>query len=123
MPDKTYRIFLASSFELKEDREQFELFVGRQNNLLKDRHVYLQTVLWEDIGAAVYPTQKQDHYNKELKTCDIFVMLYWSKVGKYTSIEFEMALAQFRYTETHPQIFLYEKTSPQPASQTKKDKQ
>jgi len=123
MPDKAYRIFLASSYELKEDREQFEIFIGRQNNLLKDKNVYLQTVLWEDIGAEVYPTHKQDHYNKELKTCDVFVMLYWSKVGKYTHVEFEMALAQFRYTEYHPKIFVYRKTALVPATQTDGDKQ
>jgi hypothetical protein len=122
MPNQIYRIFLASSNELQEDREQFELFIGRQNNLLKNKHVYLQTVLWEDIGDQVYPTDKQNHYNEELKTCDIFVMLYWTKAGKYSNIEFDLAFAQLRYTGKHPVMFVFEKTAPPTKSVSSKDK-
>ena len=120
---QTYRIFLASSYELKADREQFEIFINRQNNALKDKGVFLHLVLWEDIGSEVYPTHKQDHYNRELKTCDIFVMLYWSKVGKYTNIEFERALGQFRYTEHNPKMYVFEKKAPPPTIQTEADKE
>ncbi|MCR8558527.1 ATP-binding protein [Mucilaginibacter sp. BJC16-A38] len=119
---QTYRIFLASSYELKADREQFEIFIARQNNLLKDKNVYLQVVLWEDIGGEVYQTHKQDHYNKELKSCDIFVMLYWSKVGKFTNIEFDRALGQFRFTDHNPKIYVFEKIAPLPKTQNDVDK-
>jgi len=120
---QTYRIFLASSYELKADREQFEIFINRQNNLLRAKGVFLQLVLWEDIGGEVYETHKQDHYNEELKTCDVFVMLYWSKVGIFTNIEFDRALAQFRYTSRHPKMYVFEKAPPMPATQTPADKE
>ena len=123
MPDKTYRIFLASSFELNEDREQFEIFINRQNNILQKKNVYLQLVLWEDLGDEVSLTHKQDDYNEALKTCPIFIVLYWTKMGKYTNIEFDMALAQFRSTGKQPKIFVYEKTAPAPGTVTAADEQ
>ena len=34
---KPIKIFLASSSELKTEREQFEIFINRKNNILKKR--------------------------------------------------------------------------------------
>jgi hypothetical protein len=46
---KTYRIFLASSFELKDEREQFDFFIGRENKRLDSKNVTLQLEVWEDM--------------------------------------------------------------------------
>ena len=123
MQDHNYKIFLASSSELIEDRKAFEIFINRQNNILQKKNVFLQLVLWEDLGDEVSLTHKQDDYNEALKTCDIFIVLYWTKMGKYTNMEFDMALAQFRSTKKQPKIFVYEKTAPAPGTVTEADKQ
>ena len=41
---------------------------------------------------AVSQTRLQDEYNKAIKECDIFLMLFFTKVGKYAEEEFEKAL-------------------------------
>ncbi|MDB4921643.1 MAG: Tetratricopeptide 2 repeat protein [Mucilaginibacter sp.] len=122
MHKKIYSIFLASSSELAEDRKEFELFVNRQNKLLNKKNIFLDLVIREESGDTVSLTQKQDDYNKELKTCDIFVVMYWTKVGTCTNIGFDMAWAQFRYTGKHPRIFVFEKTAAPLKPVSNKDK-
>ena len=100
------RIFLASSQELKEDRQQFEIFVNRKNKELVTKGVFLELVIWEDFLDALSPTRLQDEYNKAIRESEVFVMLFATKVGKYTEEEFETAFGQFRAT-SKPIIFTY----------------
>jgi hypothetical protein len=102
----TKKLFLASSSELKEDRIEFELFVGRKNRDLVARGVFIELVVWENFLDAVSQTRLQDEYNKEVRNCDIFVMLFWTKVGKYTEEEFETAFGHFK-SNNKPLIFTY----------------
>jgi hypothetical protein len=51
----------------------------------------------------------QSEYNKAIKDCDIFVLLAFNKVGKYTAEEFGSAFGQFSETQK-PFIFTYFKT-------------
>lgn len=100
------RIFLASSAELRTDRDAFRLFVGDLNKRWHERGIFLEVTVWEDFDDAMSPTRKQDDYNAALRECDLFVMLYWTKVGKYTREEFEAAHAQFKATR-RPLVYTY----------------
>lgn len=100
------KIFLASSSELKEDREAFEIFINRKNKDWVTKGVFLELVLWEDFLDAMSPTRLQDEYNRAIRECDLFVMLFFTKVGKYTEEEFETAFGQFQATRK-PFIFTY----------------
>lgn len=106
---RTVRIFLASSAELAEHREKFELFIGRLNNRpfwRDDRGIEFDVVLWEDLGSVMSPTRSQDGYNHEIDSCVLFVVLYRSKVGKYTAEEFDKAHGRFKTTGS-PKIWTY----------------
>jgi hypothetical protein len=102
----TKKIFLASSAELKEDRKEFEIFIGRKNKEWVDKGVFLELVIWEDFLDAVSKTRLQDEYDKAIRQCDLFVMLFWTKVGQYTEEEFATAFGQFKATNK-PFIFTY----------------
>ena len=104
------KLFLASSSELKEDREQFEIFINRKNKDWIDKGIFLDLIIWEDFLDAVSQTRLQDEYNKAIQECDIFVMLFATKVGKYSEEEFETAFGQFK-TTNKPFIFTYFKDS------------
>lgn len=112
---QTIRIFLASSAELKDDRDQFEIAVNRKNKEWVKRGIFLELVVWEDFIDAVSRTRLQDEYNQAIRGCDLFVMLFWTKVGQYTEEEFETAFAQFQAT-AKPFIFTYFKDAPSPGS-------
>lgn len=102
-------LFLASSKELAADREKFEVFIRRKNNeWQKDGKPYLKLELWEDTSTAMSRTRSQDEYNKIIPTSDIFVMLIWTKVGKYTLEEYTMAKKRFKETGK-PKVYVYQK--------------
>jgi hypothetical protein len=103
---QTIKIFLASSAELKSDREQFELFLNRKNKQWVNQGVFLELIIWEDFLDAMSQTRLQDEYNKAIRECDLFVMLFFTKVGKYTEEEFETAFKEFKSTNK-PFIFTY----------------
>jgi hypothetical protein len=102
----TKKLFLASSAELKEDRKEFEIFIGRKNKDWVAKGVFLELVIWEDFLDAVSETRLQNEYDKAIRECDLFVMLFWTKVGQYTAEEFETAFGQFK-TTNKPFIFTY----------------
>ena len=117
----TKKLFIASSSELKNDLEQFEILVNRKNKDWVAKGVFLDLVIWDDILDAMSQTRLQDEYNKAIRECDLFVMLYWTKVGQYTEEEFETAFGQFKSTNK-PFIFTYFKDAEiSVASANKKD--
>jgi hypothetical protein len=105
------KIFLASSAELVDHRRALELSIARKNDSWVDRGIYLDLVIWEDFLDTVSATRQQDEYNKAITTCDIFVMLYFTKVGKYTAEEFEVAYRQFKATGK-PAIYTWRNDAP-----------
>jgi len=111
---RTIRIFLASSSELKADREAFEIEINRKNKLLKDKGVFLELVNWEDLSAKMSLTRSQDEYNKQIGATDLFVLLAWNKVGKYTEEEFDVAYRLFK-SSGKPSIFTWFKEPPKAA--------
>jgi hypothetical protein len=102
----TIKVFLASSSELKDDRRAFEIFINRKNKEWVARGVFLELVLWEDFLDVLSKTRLQNEYNDAIRGCDIFVMLFWTKVGPYTEEEFETAVGQFKAKEK-PFILVY----------------
>jgi hypothetical protein len=105
------KIFLASSSELEQDRRDFEVFISRKNTDWINHGVFLQLVVWENFLDFMSNTRLQDEYNKEICRSDVFVMLFWKKVGAFTEEEFETAFGQFKVTN-RPFIFTYFKNAP-----------
>jgi len=102
----TTKIFLASSSELEDDRREFEIFINRKNKDWVGKGIFLELIVWEDFLDAVSKTRLQDEYNQAIRECDVFVMLFCTKVGPYTEEEFETAFGQFQATHK-PFIFTY----------------
>jgi len=90
------KIFLASSEELREDRRAIEIFMSRENKKWKDKGLFFELVIWEDFLNAVSQTSLQDEYNAAIRTCDMCIVLFYTKVGRYTHIEFETAYQHFK---------------------------
>ncbi len=108
---KHIKIFLASSSELKEEREQFEIFIHRENQRLYKNGVFMELIVWENFIDAMSQTRLQDEYNLAVKNADIFVSLFFTKAGKFTQEEFETAFGQFEKTGK-PLVYTYFKDAP-----------
>lgn len=114
------KIFLASSSELKDDREQFEIFINRKNKEWVSNNIFLHLNIWEDFIDAMSQTRLQDEYNKTITECDIFIMLFFTKVGRHTKEEFTTAFGQFKETNK-PLIYTYFKDTEIRSSDINKD--
>ncbi|AYL97792.1 hypothetical protein [Mucilaginibacter celer] len=106
MSRQTIQIFLASSSELKADREQFMLFINDENIRLNAAGIFLKVVCWENFPNAMSAAGLQAEYNNALRGCDMAVFLVFSKVGKYTNQEFDVAMDAFS-TGQAPKIWTY----------------
>jgi len=100
------KIFLASSEELKDDRRAFELMLSRLNQDWLQRDIMFNLVVWENFIDAMSKEGIQKEYNKAIADCDVFVMLFFTKVGRYTLEEFEAAFAHIK-AGARPHIYTY----------------
>ena len=103
---KIIKILLASSSELKDDREQFEIFINRKNKEYIKKDIFLELVIWEDFLDAMSATGLRNEYNKAITDCDVFVSLFKTKVGQYTEEEFTQAFKTFKINN-RPLIYTY----------------
>lgn len=103
---RTIKLFLASSAELSQDRDSFELYFRQQNDRYRKAGFYLEIIRWENFLDAMSSSRLQDEYNKAVRACDVFLSLFCTKTGKYTEEEFDTAFAQFQATG-RPYIFTY----------------
>ncbi|WP_350131917.1 COR domain-containing protein [Nitrosomonas sp.] len=108
---KTVKIFLASSKELRDDRNDFDLYFRQLNDRLRKRGIYLEIFRWENFLDAMSGTRLQDEYNKEVQACDIFVSLFMTKTGSFTEEEFDVAYQAFQ-KNGKPHIYTYFKDAP-----------
>jgi len=118
---KTYRIFLASSFELKTERLEFAAFIHNYDKELKKYNFQLEVDWWEDMDDHVNNDRKQSDYNEALKASHFLVMLFWTKVGKFTFEEFELGRKSCAETGL-PYVYCYEKAClPEQEQSSKKE--
>ena len=103
---KTVKIFLASSNELKDEREKFRNFISTENDRLHKKGIYFQIVQWEYFLDEISNSRLQDEYDIKLKECDIALCLFFTKVGKFTEEEFETAYTKFK-SDGKPKIWTY----------------
>lgn len=108
--ERTIKIFLASSEELKSERDEFDLFVRQQNDKYRKQGIYLKIIRWENFLDAMSTACLQDEYNQAVCNCDIFVSLFFTKTGKFTEEEFDTAYGRFLQAEK-PAIYTFFKNA------------
>lgn len=88
---KTIKVFLASSEELKDEREKFGNFIRRLDDIYLKRGIHVQLFVWEDMDPCYNNVRKQDEYNARIRESQIFVALFYTRAGEYTLEEVEIA--------------------------------
>lgn len=114
------KLFLASSNELEKEREKIEIAISRKNDALRKQGFLVDLLIWEDGKHIAKSLRSQDNYNLEIEECDLFVMLFYSKVGKYSSEEFEKAKSLFD-KGAMPRICILQKDKDLPKNQSEED--
>ena len=94
--NKIFKIFLASSEELKGERIAFGDFIRSLNDTYMPRGIWVRLFKWEDYDAAYNDGRKQDEYNDNVEESIMFLSLFYTKGGKYTIEEFDVARRAYR---------------------------
>lgn len=109
----TIKIFIASSYELSEQRILIGDYIRRLSYDYSPRGIRLRMSCWEDFYPEYTGKSKQQEYDEQLiRTCDIFIALFRVRCGKYTQHEVHYALGlnkechilQLPTTESHNEL-------------------
>jgi len=109
-----YKIFLASSAELDSDKEAVERFISRKNKELYKKRIFLELSTWKDFISAMTEEHTQESYNRYIRSCDIAIFLFHTKLGRFTKEEFDVAHEAFLTHSGHvkkPLIYTYFKSA------------
>ncbi|MCB9090446.1 MAG: leucine-rich repeat domain-containing protein [Calditrichae bacterium] len=88
---RTVKVFLASGSDLSKEREELKnLFYDETKNYILDS-IFLDLIMWEDLNHSFHEDRIQNRFNDKLRECDIFISMFWKRVGKFTKEEFEAA--------------------------------
>lgn len=86
---KKFKVFLASSSELNEEREAI---INHMNSYISCV-VDFELIIWEDMSKTFTRNGIQiDVINPVLEDCDVVIILFNSKIGKFTKEELNIAL-------------------------------
>ena len=104
---KDISIFLASSKELQTERDCIDLLIAKMNRSLHKKGLFLNLIKWEEQNAAFNKTRKQEDFNKIMLTCDVVIVLFYQKVGKFTHEEFRRAYESLKHGNKPSYLFVY----------------
>ena len=103
---KTIKVFLASSNELKEEREKFGNLIRRLDDIYIKRGIHIQLLVWEEMDPCYNNCRKQNEYNAWIRESQIFVALFYTLAGQYTLEEIEVARKE-RSQREEPQLMIF----------------
>lgn len=103
----TVKVFLASSKELREDRDAIANLVRSLNDYYYEKGLYIKLFRCEDEDDKLNG-RKQDEYDDFVRDCDIFIGLFWTKAGEFTIEEFNVAKQAYDINK-RPAIYVYMK--------------
>ena len=104
---KNITVFLASSDELKNDRNSFHSLVASLDEIFESRGYRIRCRRWEDFSAFCTGSRTQDDYNRIVRASDICICMFHRKAGEYTIEEFNQALDEYVKNQSHPKTFVY----------------
>ncbi len=106
---KTIRIFIASSEELYDDRNVISLFIEQLNEIYQSKGLQFKVVRWENLNPAYEGVRKQSEYNDKVRNSQLFIALFYHKVGMFTLEELSVAQESLKETGS-PAICFYIKS-------------
>ena len=104
---KNITVFLASSDELKNDRNSFHSLVASLDEIFEPRGYRIRCRRWEDFSAFCTGSRTQDDYNRIVRASDICICMFHRKAGEYTIEELNQALDEYVKSQSHPKTFVY----------------
>ncbi len=104
------KVFLASSIELKKERKKInDSLYELSKKTVPDNNIFFDLKIWEEAIETIAMKGKQPDYNKLVEESDVFVCLYYTKVGKFTLEEFNLAYDNMKRAKKPYHMLVYKK--------------
>ena len=92
---RTVNIFIASSAELRKERDELtDLFLDLNSESFYAKEIRLHAERWEYADSSMRTIRKEDEYLMRLRTCEISITMFWHTLGQYTVEELDVAEAE-----------------------------
>jgi len=104
---KKTRVFLASSKELLEERNEISSFIRQENDRLFKEDIYLNLIVWEELSHSLRPKRIQDFFNEKIIESDIVIVLLYKKIGRFTKEEFNLAYKNLKLGNKPKYILIF----------------
>lgn len=104
---KEIKVFLASSEELTSERKEIADLVLNLNDIYSEKGIAIKLIKWEYLGKTYNGVRKQEEYNQAVRSCDIFLGLFYTKAGMFTVEEFDIAIEQYHKSRQTPMILVF----------------
>ena len=117
---QTIRVFIASSNELLPERKELAVLLAGLNESLNQSHINFLPVEWEFLSSSWSVGRKQDEYNEKLKSCQICIVMFWTRKGWFTKEELDTAYNQLCPEDQSMKLFVFFKDITEEDRQTKK---
>lgn len=104
---KTIKVFIASSEELKQERDAISAMIPHINSTLKPRDIEIYPEMWEYLDSSMGVKHKQEEYNDVLKTCELCLVMFWTRFGEYTKIELDTAYNELKAGRNPQKLYVY----------------
>ena len=91
---ETYKVFIASSAELKNERSELVDLLLDINDELEGESIKFKPELWEFLDSSMRAGRKEDEYLERLRQCEICLVLFWRTLGEYTKEELKVAVEE-----------------------------
>ena len=119
---KTIKVFLASSEELRPERDMMASLANSLNTVLEPQGIQVIVVEWENLDASMGVLHKQEDYNEKLRGCELCIVLYWTKFGIYTKTELDIAYNELLAGNNPKKLYVYFKTCSEATEELKEFK-
>lgn len=103
---KTIKIFIASSAEFKQERNELADMIADISIELEDRNFKLKSELWEYMDSSMGEKRKEDEYLDKLRECEVCIVMFWRTLGEYTLEELDVAVKEMRAGRLPKQVYV-----------------
>lgn len=105
----TIRIFIASSSELKEERDSFDdLFADLTlSDEFHAKEIKLFPEKWEFCDSSMRSMHKEQQYLERLRNSEICIVLFWNVLGRYTKEELDVAVTESATGRLPKRVFTF----------------
>ncbi len=102
----TYKIFIASSSEMRTERLEIIDLLVDLNDEYEHSGIKFEPVVWEFMDSSMRETRKEDDYLIEMVKCQICIVMFWRTLGEYTVEEFEVAIKEMQANRNIKAVYL-----------------